>query len=98
MLIALISVLLVLAVGYAYLREGIFTGFVMMCNALVAGIVAFNFWEPAADYIETLIAGTFLQGYEDAVVLIALYALTLGGLRLLTNNLAPTEMIFPAAV
>jgi hypothetical protein len=60
----------------------------MMCNVFAAGLVAFNFWEPIAAELDPLLAGTFLHGYEDSVCLVLLFALTLGLLRLATNNLA----------
>lgn len=98
MLIGLLSVLVILAVGYAYLREGIFTAFVMCCNTLLAGLVAFNFWEPLADMLDPILTGTFLAGYEDAFCLVFLFSLTLGLLRLACNSLAPTEMVYPALI
>jgi hypothetical protein len=92
MLLGFISVLIVLAVGYAFLREGVFNAFVMLCNVMIAGLVAFNFWEPIADLLDPLLSGIFLHGYEDAIVLVGLFCLTLGLLRVATNSLAPTEM------
>jgi hypothetical protein len=85
-----------LAVGYAYLREGIFTGFCMLFNTFLAGLVAFNFWEPLADLMDAPLADSFLHGYEDLICLIGLFCVTLGVLRTVTNAVAPLELKFPS--
>jgi hypothetical protein len=88
MLLGVLTVLIMLMVTYAFWQEGVLTAFTMMCNVFAAGLVAFNFWEPIADALDPLLAGTFLHGYEDSVCLVLLFSLTLGLLRLATNNLA----------
>ena len=92
MLLTIFTILIMLALGYAYLREGVFTAFTMCCNVLIAGLVAFNFWEPLADLLEGPFSSTFLRGYEDALCLFVLFCLTLGALRTVTNALANREM------
>src|SRR5260370_16253153 len=82
-------------VAYAYLREGLFTACTMAINVLLAGLVAFNFWEPLAALLDPMLAGSFLHGYEDAFCLIVLFTLMLGLLRTLTNNLASSRVQFP---
>jgi hypothetical protein len=94
-MLALLTILAMLAVAYAYQREGVFTAFTMCVNVFLAGLIAFNFWEPAADWLEGVFEGTVLLGYEDALCLIGIFTLTLGLLRLATNNLAPSELMFP---
>lgn len=85
-----------IAVAYASLREGFLTAISMLVNVLIAGMVTFNFYEPLANELESIFSGTFLAGYEDAVVMVLLFCVTLGGLRVLANNLAPNETEFPA--
>lgn len=87
-----LSVAVMLAVGYAFLREGLLTSLTMLVNVFFAGLVAFNFFEPLADALEPMFAGSFLANYEDAVSLFGLFALVLGLLRLLAHNLANTEL------
>ena len=77
-MLAFLTLLMVLALGYAYFVEGIFTGFLMCCNVFISGLVAFDFWEPIADQLEPSFRGTFLQGYEDALALVLLFTVTLG--------------------
>ncbi len=93
-MLAFLSVLMVLALGYAYFVEGMFTAFLMCCNVFISGLVAFDFWEPIADQLEPSFRDTFLQGYEDAFALVLLFTVTLGALRLLTNNLSNTRIEF----
>jgi uncharacterized membrane protein required for colicin V production len=94
-MLAFFTVLIMLAVAYAYLREGLFTAAVMCCNVFLAGLVAFNFWEPLADLLEPLLAGTILHGLEDALCLVGLFCVTLGALRTVTNLLSRTQIQFP---
>jgi hypothetical protein len=89
------TVVVMLAIGYAYLAEGLFTAFVMCCNVLGAGFVAMNFWEPLADIFDPMFEGTFLAGYEDFFCMMFLFLLTLLVLRTLTNALEPTFIDFP---
>jgi hypothetical protein len=95
MLLGFLTVVIMLAVGYAYLREGVFTACTMFVNTLIAGLVAFNFWEPIADMLDPNFADYFLHGYEDCIVLVALFAVTLGILRMITNAICRTEMEYP---
>jgi hypothetical protein len=90
MLLSILTVLIMLIVTYAFWQEGVLTAFTMLCNVLLAGLVAFNFWEPLAALLDPFLADnlTFLHGYEDSICLMLLFSLTLGLLRLTTNNLA----------
>jgi uncharacterized membrane protein required for colicin V production len=98
MLPVIITLAITLAVAYAYLREGVFTATIMFWNVFLSGLVAFNYWEPLADYLGPQISGTFLKGYEDAIALFGIFTLTLGILRMATNYLAPTMMQFPLSL
>jgi hypothetical protein len=84
------TVFIMLAAGYVYFKEGLLTSLAMFCNVFLAGIVAFNFFEPLANLLEPALAGSFLAGFEDALCLVVLFCVTLGVMRLVTNNLANT--------
>lgn len=88
----------VVAVAYASAREGILTAITSLVNVVLAGLVTFNFYEPLADGLEDILRGTFLAGFEDGIVMFLLFAITLGVLRVVTNNLANTEVELPAIV
>ena len=96
MLLGFLTVVMMLALAYAYLREGLMTAFMMCCNVFAAGLIAFNFWEPIADTLDPMFTGSFLKGYEDAIGLLSLFCISLGLLRVVTNFLCPNLVQFPA--
>jgi hypothetical protein len=90
------TVVLMLALAYAFVREGLLTALSMTANVFLAGLVAFNFFEPLADTLdELMLEGSFLEGYADYLSLVLLFAVSLGVLRWATNNLATSEMDLP---
>jgi hypothetical protein len=97
-MLGIFTVLIMLGVGYAYLREGLFTAFAMLINVLIAGTLTFNFYEPLASMMEPTLSNTFFAGYEDMVAMIGLFALILGILRTATNALSSTMVQYPAAL
>lgn len=90
-MLILLTIVIMGILGYAYFVEGLSTAFVMCCNVIGAGLVAFNFWEPLADQLD-------LGGYEDALCLVAIFTLTLGVLRTVTNQIANTEIEFASQI
>jgi hypothetical protein len=97
-MLTFITILIMLVVAYAYLAEGLFTACTMCINVFIAGLLAFNFFEPIASSVEPMVYGTFLGGYEDAVCLVAIFSLALYALRSVTNQLAKAEVDFPLPV
>src|SRR5205823_3728695 len=67
-----------------------------LVNICLAGLITFNFYEPFAEEIDGIVQGTILAGFEDALCMIILFAIVLGCLRALTNNLANTDLELPA--
>ena len=92
MILALLTFVVMGIVGYAYCREGVLTAITMLVNVLIAGLVAFNFFEPMATEMEPMLKGTFLEGYEDSLCLVVFFCLSLALLRWATNNLASEEL------
>lgn len=86
------------AVAYAASREGLLTALTGLVNVLLSGLVAFNFFEPLAEQLESVFRGTMLDGFEDGTALFALFSITLAVLRVTTNNLASQELDLPAMV
>jgi hypothetical protein len=86
-----LTILIMGLCAYAYLVEGMFTACVMCCNAVIAGVIAFNYWEPLASLLEPIMGG---YGYEDFLCLILIFCLVLGAMRTITNLLCPTEVEF----
>jgi hypothetical protein len=82
------------AVAYSFFKEGIFTAFCMLINVFLAGLVAFNYFEAMTFALEPMLKG-WLDGYEDALSLTALFAGTVILLRSATNALVNNELTFP---
>ena len=88
-MIAFITVLMVLAVGYASIMEGLFTAFMMCVNVIVSSLITCSLWEPLANEMES--AG-FAAGYEDMLAMMLVFIVSLGLLRTITNNLVNTQI------
>ncbi len=73
-----------LAVAYAFFREGVFTAFGMLVNVFLAGLVTFNYYEPMAAFLQPTFKG-FLDGYEDAFSMVLIFAVILALLRSALN-------------
>jgi hypothetical protein len=87
-MLTFLTILIMLLLGYIYLTDGVATAFTMFCNVFLAGLIAFNFWEPLAGLLEPSFSRSFFAGYEDALCLTVLFSITLGMLRLATNSLS----------
>lgn len=87
MLLGFLTVVVMLVAAYAFWRQGVLPAFAMAVNVLLAGLIAFNFFEPIAAELDPMLAGSFLHGYEDSLCLIALFCLTLAFLRWAANAL-----------
>src|SRR5262245_16602137 len=92
------TIILMLIVGYAYFREQALTAFIMFVNVCLAGVITCNFWEPLADLLDPLLTGGYFAGFEDFLVMVLLFSVSLGLLRLVTNSLAYAEVEYPPAV
>lgn len=90
MLLGFFTVLIVLLAAYAFWRQGVLAAFAMVVNILLAGLIAFNFFEPIATELEPMLAGSILLGYEDSFCLVVLFALSLAILRWASNALIHT--------
>jgi hypothetical protein len=95
-MLALLTIGIMLGTAYAYWREGVLTAVAMLVNLVLAGVVAFCFYEPLADALEGALSGGPLRGYEDWLSLTLIFVPLLALLRLITNNLAPSEIEAPA--
>jgi hypothetical protein len=89
------TVLIMLIVAYSQCQEGLYAGATLVINILLAGVIAFQFWEPLADELDVLFAGGPLSGFEDAFMLVLLFSFSLIILRVLTSKLAPLQIDFP---
>lgn len=90
-----LTLLMMLLVGYAFLQEGLLAAFSTLCSVVLAGLVAFGWFEPIAAELESWVAGTFLHGFEDCVALIGLFSLVVALLRHLVGRLADEDPSYP---
>ena len=86
-------VVLILGMTYALTSEGLWGAALMFFNALFAGLIAFNFYEPLAALLAEKVE--FLSGFADALCLLVLFVVSLLMLRLTTETIAPTMVRFP---
>ena len=90
------TLIVTLIVAYSAFQEGVLPAIANLVNICLAGLVAFEFFEPIAGSLEDTFRGTAFAGLEDSLSLFLLFAPTLGALRYLTINLAPQEVELPA--
>lgn len=93
-----IALIIMAIVTYGLFKEGLHTAMVMCVNVVLAGLIAFNFYEPLADAVENLLRPSFLGGFEDFLALTLLYVVSLTVLRVLTNSVSNTVVEFPGHV
>jgi uncharacterized membrane protein required for colicin V production len=87
MLLGFLTIVFMLIAAYAFWRQGVLPAFAMVVNVLLAGLVAFNLFEPIADQLDPMFSDSFLHGYEDSLCLVLLFSLTLVFLRWASNAL-----------
>jgi Colicin V production protein len=92
-MLELLTIVLMLLLAALQTRAGLFAALVLFCNVIVAGVLAFNFWEPLARMLGQ--HSPRLDQYADALWLTALVALFLIMLRWLTSYLAPRRLTLP---
>src|SRR6266496_4449542 len=95
MVLGLFTVIIMGVVAYAYWREGPLTAFAMCVNVVVAGVLAFNFFEPIADLLESVFEESFAAGTEDALAMMLIFLPVLALLRFVTNSIASTHTEYP---
>jgi hypothetical protein len=95
-IINIVIVLVVLGVMYALASEGLWGAALMFFNVLFAGLIAFNFYEPLAEWLITM-AGP-VSNYADTLCLLGIFGVSLVLLRITTETLAPQMVRFPMPV
>jgi uncharacterized membrane protein required for colicin V production len=93
-MLVLLSLIVVLIVAGSQYRNGIFTSATMLIQVLLAGVVAFGFWEPIADELDAYWQEGRLAGYEDCLVLTGLFAIALLVMRQVTNRINTEPLDF----
>ena len=94
--IDLIIAALILGLTYALMSEGLWGAALMFFNVVLAGLIAFNFYEPLAALLATNVS--FFSGFADTLCMMAIFIVALVMLRLTTESLAPAMVRFPTPV
>lgn len=89
----LLILALVALIGYWWATQGVFSGLLHLLCVIVAGAIAFAFWEPVT--VGLLLRGTGFDNFAWAVSFIGLFAVPLLILRLATNKLVPANVDLP---
>lgn len=95
-IVHLVVLVLVLGMTYALASEGLWGAVLQFMNALFAGLIALNFYEPLAALIGNNVSA--LSGYADTLSLIVLFSVSLLVLRLATDALGPTMIRLPTPI
>ena len=95
MIIAASFILVALATYWFGFKEGFFSGVVHLVCVVVAGALAFAFWEPLA---HTLLGIPAFREWAWGLSLLALFSLLLLALRIATNLLIPDRQNYPHAI
>ena len=80
-------------IGYWWANQGVFSGLLHLLCVVVAGAIAFAFWEPLT--VGLLLRGSGFDNYAWGVSLIGLFVVPLFILRLATNKLVPANVDLP---
>jgi hypothetical protein len=97
-MLGFLTFLIILITVYVFWHQGVLAAFAMAVNILLAGLIAFNFFEPIAAELESMLADSFLQGYEDSLCLVVLFSLSLMFLRWASNALIHTDIEYGTVV
>ncbi len=89
----LLILALVGLIGYWWATQGVFSGLLHLLCVIVAGAIAFAFWEPVT--IGLLLRGSPFDNFAWGVSFIGLFVVPLFILRLATNKLVPANVDLP---
>jgi hypothetical protein len=91
----LIFAALILFMTYVVSSEGAWGAALLFFNVVFAGMIAFNFYEPLAQLIDSTGIG---WGFSDTLSMMLIFCVSLLLLRMITETIAPAQVRFPAAV
>jgi len=91
----LIIAALILFMTYVVSSEGAWGAALLFFNVLFSGMLAFNFYEPLAQLIDSSGIG---WGFSDTLSLMLIFCVSLLLFRMITETIAPAQVRFPAPV
>ncbi len=90
-------VALILFMTYVLTSEGAWGAALMFFNVVFGGMIAFNFFEPLADVIDSTGVG-FIMSFSEPVAIMLIFCASTLLLRLATESLGPAMVRFPTPV
>jgi uncharacterized membrane protein required for colicin V production len=91
----LIICFLILGLTYALTSEGLWGAALMFFNVLFSAMIAFNFYEPVANLIDST---GIPWGFSDTLSMLGLFCLSVVLLRMTTETIAPAMVRFPLPI
>ena len=91
----LIICFLILGLTYALTSEGLWGAALMFFNVLFSAMIAFNFYEPVANLIDST---GIPWGFSDTLSMLGLFCISVMLLRMTTETIAPAMVRFPTPV
>ncbi len=93
--IDLIFAALILFMTYVVSSEGAWGAALLFFNVVFSGMIAFNFYEPLADLINSTGIG---WGFSDTLSMMLIFCVALLLFRMITETIAPAQVRFPTPV
>ncbi|MGL5096612.1 MAG: CvpA family protein [Planctomycetia bacterium] len=90
------TVILVGACAAVLMNEGVFTAACVLLCVVFGGLIAFNFFEPVAAFLDG--SASFMGGYTDFITLMVLFTIAVTLLRLATEQTATSMIDLPGNV
>ncbi|MEN1679071.1 MAG: CvpA family protein [Planctomycetota bacterium] len=78
-------------------RDGLWSNTILLVQVILAGLLAFGFYQPLTVYIDEKTGGEYTYAL-DIVILWAIYAVSITLLKVICDALSKTKMKFPEAV
>ncbi len=91
----LIICFLIAGLLYALTSEGLWGAALMFFNVLFSAMIAFNFYEPVANLIDST---GIPWGFSDTLSMLGLFCISVGLLRMTTETIAPAMVRFPTPI
>jgi hypothetical protein len=94
-ILQLIIAFLALGLTYVVTSEGLWGAALVFFNVLFAAMIAFNFYEPVANLLDST---GINWGFSDTLCMLGLFCVALTALRMTTETIAPAMVRFPTPV
>ena len=91
-MLILFTLIVTAIIVYYHWHEGLFNAACLCVCVFLSGLFTFNFFEPLANWMESMIDRTPLQGFEDFLSMVILFCAALGLLRAATNAINNNEI------